>query len=402
MKKLLTQTIFLLIAIFAGTATTFAITKNDISLQLDGISTQLSGTYSDINEYTDGSGKTFLTTGDIYVKGRLINKTYQDIQLNTSRILVAFVQGDSPYTSTTYSYDKTMLTSLNIEAHGFAEVIVKIPCNYQIRNGKLNLYFVYAEGAGGYFFTGTYNVTNSVTKTSTMASTSENDLRLDLYYISDRGSAGGRLSSYTLDSRNSFVTTTGDIYVSGSITNTTNNPIVVNYPRILVAFGYHESPYTGEVYNGGGDKVSTVTIPAHDYTDIMIKIPTNWPYHLKQTSDNYTYLDFYFIYAEGSGLPLFNGSYCISNGKSKSLSVEKQLSITVSYYDASNVTVKSTDDSAIKSIRVIGTMGDLVKSQSYGNNSMEANIDLSNCKNGIYYIQVEKTTGVETSKIIKK
>ena len=134
----------------------------------------------------------------------------------------------------------------------------------------------------------------------------------------------------------------------------------------------------------------------------MIKIPTNWPYHLKQTSDNYTYLDFYFIYAEGSGLPLFNGSYCISNGKSKSLSVEKQLSITVSYYDASNVTVKSTDDSAIKSIRVIGTMGDLVKSQSYGNNSMEANIDLSNCKNGIYYIQVEKTTGVETSKIIKK
>lgn len=173
MKKLLTQTIFLLIAIFAGTATTFAITKNDISLQLDGISTQLSGTYSDINEYTDGSGKTFLTTGDIYVKGRLINKTYQDIQLNTSRILVAFVQGDSPYTSTTYSYDKTMLTSLNIEAHGFAEVIVKIPSNYQIRNGKLNLYFVYAEGAGGYFFTGTYNVTNSVTKTSTMASTSE-------------------------------------------------------------------------------------------------------------------------------------------------------------------------------------------------------------------------------------
>lgn len=115
-----------------------------------------------------------------------------------------------------------------------------------------------------------------------------------------------------------------------------------------------------------------------------------------------TTTSFYFVYTQNSGQQLFNGTYRVKNGSSKSRAIEKESSIAVSYYDASNITIKSTDDSAIKSIRVIGTMGDLVKSQSYGNNCTETNFDLSNYKNGIYYIQVEKTNGVETAKIIKK
>ena len=98
MKKFFTQTILLLVAILAGTSAK-AVTKDDISLKLTGISTQLNGVYSDINEYVEGSGKSFTVTGkDLYVKGKLYNETYQNIELNTARILVAFTQGDSPYT----------------------------------------------------------------------------------------------------------------------------------------------------------------------------------------------------------------------------------------------------------------------------------------------------------------
>lgn len=132
-------------------------------------------------------------------------------------------------------------------------------------------------------------------------------------------------------------------------------------------------------------------------TEIIIKAPSNWIYGLSNNT-----ISFYFVYTHNSGQQLFNGTYRIINGNSKLKSITKEPSITVSYYDASNVTVKSIDESAIKSIRVVGTMGELVKNQLCGNNNMEAKIDLSNCKNGIYYIQVEKTNGVETAKIIKK
>lgn len=232
---------------------------------------------------------------------------------------------------------------------------------------------------------------------------SQGDIRLDLYRINDTKTSGGYLlSSYTLSSRNSFVTTTGEIYVSGEIWNTTSNAITLDPTKILVAFTNGDSPYTPIVYNGGGEKLTSLTLRAHDYSMIIFKIPTNWDYHTKETPDGYTYLDFYFKYVNNSPvLQIFTGSYCVTNGQ-KSKATEKESSIAVSYYDASNVTVKSTDNTAIKSIRVIGTMGDLVKSQSYGNNCTEANFDLSNCKNGIYYIQVEKTNGIETAKIIKK
>lgn len=233
---------------------------------------------------------------------------------------------------------------------------------------------------------------------------SQGDIRLDLYRISDIRTLGGDLlSSHTLSSGNSFVTTTGDIYVSGEIWNTTNDVITLDPTKILVVFTNGDSPYTPTVYNGGGEKLTSLTLPRHDYSSVIIKIPANWTYHTKSTSDNKTYLDFYFRYVANSPvLQLFTGSYCVTNGNNKSKAIEKESSIAVSYYDASNITVKSTDDSAIKSIRVIGTMGNLVKSQSYGNNCIETNFDLSNCKNGIYYIQVEKTNRVETAKIIKK
>lgn len=233
---------------------------------------------------------------------------------------------------------------------------------------------------------------------------SQGDIRLDLYRISDTPTLGGALlSSHTLSSGNSFVSTTGDLYVSGEIWNTTSNVVTLDLTKIFVVFTLGDSPYSATVYeDGGGAKRTSVTLRGNDYSAIILKITDNWPYFIK-TSGNKTYLDFYFRYvANAPVLQLFNGSYCITNGMSKSKAIEKESSIAVSYYDASNVIVKSTDDSAIKSIRVVGTMGDVVKSQSYGNNSMEANIDLSNCKNGIYYIQVEKSTGIETAKIIKK
>lgn len=233
---------------------------------------------------------------------------------------------------------------------------------------------------------------------------SQGDIRLDLYRISDtRTSGGDLLSSYTLSSGNSFVSTTGDLYVSGEIWNTTNKEVTLDLTKILVAFTNGDSPFNTTVYDGGGTKMTSVTLRGNDYSHVTIKVPANWPYHTKNTSDNKTYLDFYFRYvANNPVLQIFTGSYCVTNGMSKSKAIEKEPSIAVSYYDASNVTVKSTDDSAIKSIRVVGTMGDLVKSQSYGNNCTEVNLNLSNCQKGIYYIQVEKTTGVETAKIIKK
>lgn len=232
---------------------------------------------------------------------------------------------------------------------------------------------------------------------------SQGDIKLDLYRINDTKTSGGYLlSSYTLSSRNSFVTTTGDIYVSGEIWNTTSNAITLDPTKILVAFTNGDSPYTPTVYNGGGEKLTSLTLPAHDYSMIIFKIPTNWDYHTKEIPDGYTYLDFYFKYVYNTPiLQLFTGSYCVTNGQ-KSKIAQKESSVAVSYYDASNVIVKLTDNSAIKSIKVVGTMGDVVKSQSYSNNCTEAHFDLSNCKNGIYYIQVEKTNSIETAKIIKK
>ena len=233
---------------------------------------------------------------------------------------------------------------------------------------------------------------------------SQGDIRLDLYRISDtRTSGGDLLSSHTLSSGNSFVSTTGDLYVSGEIWNKTNKVVTLDLTKIFVVFTNGDSPYSTIVYDGGGTKMTSLTLRANDYSMVIIKITENWPYQIKRTSDNKTYLDFYFRYVANSPvLQLFTGSYCIINGMSKSKAIEKEPSIAVAYYDASNVTVKSIDESAIKSIRVVGTMGELVKNQLCGNNNMEAKIDLSNCKNGIYYIQVEKTNGVETAKIIKK
>lgn len=386
-------------------------------------------------------------------------------------------------------------------------------------------------------------------KAAILSSTS--DLRLELNRISDECIAGGPLLSlYTLDSRNSFVSETGDLYLSGSIVNPTSSPISFDPAKIKVAFSSSGSPYAGEVTKLDGTKLSAMTIPANDYLDLIIKMPTNWDAYMNVTSDGYSYLDLYIRYTEGSVSTLFSGSYCVTKGKAKlsmvvnmvnasdlylqpievsrlyngpyedimqyiaytgnyyymgyeNLNVKFSLqnktsqvltlnssSFGISYdgrtiydvleitdesynnlstisipanatvkvifhlgnewynhregsdtpgarrpvrllayyngdktdgisYDylfsrevltnlsvslnASNLCVKSIDEgTTIRSIQVVGSMGNVVKNKSFGSNCTEANVDLSNCQNGIYYIYVVKNNGTETAKIVKK
>ena len=381
-------------------------------------------------------------------------------------------------------------------------------------------------------------------KAAILSSTS--DLRLELNRISDECIAGGPLLSlYTLDSRNSFVSETGDLYLSGSIVNPTSSPISFDPAKIKVAFSSSGSPYAGEVTKLDGTKLSAMTIPANDYLDLIIKMPTNWDAYMNVTSDGYSYLDLYIRYTEGSVSTLFSGSYCVTKGKAKlsmaanlvnasdiymkpvevsrlydgpyedimqyiaytgnyyymgyenlnvnktnqtltincdlfglsydSVTIYDVLSVAdesnnrlstisipanatikvifhlgnewynyregadnpgvrkpvrlLAYYNgdktdgisydylfsrevltnlsvslnASNLCVKSIDEgTTIRSIQVVGSMGNVVKNKSFGSNCTEANVDLSNCQNGIYYIYVVKNNGTETAKIVKK
>lgn len=68
----------------------------------------------------------------------------------------------------------------------------------------------------------------------------------------------------------------------------------------------------------------------------------------------------------------------------------------------SDVTIKSEDNVPLKSIKIVSISGDLVKAQQFGNNQTEATFNLSSCRNGIYYMQVETGTETRTVKIIKK
>lgn len=231
----------------------------------------------------------------------------------------------------------------------------------------------------------------------------QNEVTLDVRSISDKlfGSYEN-INQYTLASRHSFTTTTGELYIKCMIKNNTNAPMTIETSNLKIAYGYRESPYTATVYTGGGTPINSLyLINGYNYdSEIILKVPSNW--RLKTTSDNYTYIDLYFLYTHISGQQLFNGSFCIINS-SNSVRSNQQPSISV--YPStvtSDVTIKSTDESPIKSIKIVGTMGNMVKSKLYSGDCTEANLDLSNCKNGIYYIQVEKANGVETSKIIKK
>ncbi|MBS1319486.1 MAG: T9SS type A sorting domain-containing protein [Parabacteroides sp.] len=227
----------------------------------------------------------------------------------------------------------------------------------------------------------------------------QNELTLKVVGISDKASGFfSDINQYTSAGGKTFTSTTGDLFFSCVIAKTSSaTTSTIETKNLKVAFGYREYPYTTSVYQNGTLK-ENITLYKTESTEIVIQAPYPWTTEASLG----TTTSFYFVYTQNSGQQLFNGTYRVKNGSSKSRAIEKKSSIAVSYYDASNITVKSTDDSAIKSIRFIGTMGDLVKSQSYGNNCTETNFDLSNCKNGIYYIQVEKTNGVETAKIIKK
>lgn len=68
----------------------------------------------------------------------------------------------------------------------------------------------------------------------------------------------------------------------------------------------------------------------------------------------------------------------------------------------SDVTVKSDENIALRSIRVVDTMGNTVKIQNYNGNQTEATLNMSDCKKGLYYIQVNN--GIETNvvKVIKQ
>lgn len=68
----------------------------------------------------------------------------------------------------------------------------------------------------------------------------------------------------------------------------------------------------------------------------------------------------------------------------------------------SDVTIKSEDNVPLKSIKIVSISGDLVKAQQFGNSQTEATFNLSSCRNGIYYMQVETGTETRTVKIIKK
>lgn len=187
-----------------------------------------------------------------------------------------------------------------------------------------------------------------------------------------------------------------NLNVKFSIKNKTNQSITLYSSSFKINYGTQKLYYIQDVMNESNTIISSFTVPANGTINAIFRLGNEW-YENRENAD---YPDRYqpvslFLYYNGTKTDGISYSYLFTRTNSKSISVYPS---TVT----SNVTVKSTDDSAIKSIRVVGTMGDLVKSQSYGNNNIEANIDLSNCKNGIYYIQVEKTTGVETAKIIKK
>lgn len=409
MKKLFIKSIILLIVLFVGTATMFAITKNDISLNLNGISTQMTGPFSNINEYTEGSGKTFTMTGEnLYVRGRLKNETSQKIELNASKILIAFVYQDSPYKSETYSESGNKLTTFNIEAYDYVDVTIKIPSNYRISGEKLSLYFVYAEGVGGYFSSGTYNVTNSAKK-SALAASSQNEMTLNTTLSTAQNIhmepiEVSRYYSSLYEDIMQYRPYTNKYYYMGyenlnvkfTVKNKTNGPLTLTSNKFTISYNgvttYNILNITDESYK----LLSTITIPANSTIKIIMHLGNEW-YDNRENPDNPEYYQPVSLIAfyDGVKTDYMSYSYLFSRASLKSLSVTPSV-VT------SNVTVKSTDESSIKSVTIIGSMGNIVKTKSYNSNCTEANFDLSNCKNDIYYIQVEKTNGVETVKVIKK
>lgn len=187
-----------------------------------------------------------------------------------------------------------------------------------------------------------------------------------------------------------------NLNVKFSIKNKTNQSITLYSNSFKINYGTQKLYYIQDVMNESNTIISSFTVPANGTVNAIFRLGNEW-YENRVNAD---YPDRYqpvslFLYYNGTKTDGISYSYLFSRTERNKIAVSPTV-VT------SDVTVKSTDDSAIKSVKIVGTMGDLVKTRSYNGNCTEAQFDLSNCKNGIYYIQVEKTNGIETAKIIKK
>lgn len=210
-------------------------------------------------------------------------------------------------------------------------------------------------------------------------------------------SDGGRsydISQFALSSNNNFVSSTGNINLDVNISTSSTEIIEINTAFLMVAYGYHESPYSTEVYFNGSRVNSMRLYPGESYS-ITLKLQRNWTYNLKKTADNSTYLDFYVVCM---GQQLGNTSCRI-------LAPTKTQTNTLSAYPTtviSDVTVKSDENVALRSIRIVDAMGNTIKVQNYNGNQTEATLNLSNCKKGLYYLQIGNEVETKTVKIIKQ
>lgn len=187
-----------------------------------------------------------------------------------------------------------------------------------------------------------------------------------------------------------------NLNVKFSIKNKTNQSITLYSNSFKINYGTQKLYYIQDVMNESNTIISSFTVPANGTINAIFRLGNEW-YENRENAD---YPDRYqpvslFLYYNGTKTDGISYSYLFSRTERNKIAVYPTV-VT------SDVTVKSTDDSTIKSVKIVGTMGDLVKTRSYNGNCTEAQFDLSNCKNGIYYIQVEKTNGIETTKIIKK
>lgn len=187
-----------------------------------------------------------------------------------------------------------------------------------------------------------------------------------------------------------------NLNVKFSIKNKTNQSITLYSNSFKINYGTQKLYYIQDVMNESNTIISSFTVPANGTVNAIFRLGNEW-YENRVNAD---YPDRYqpvslFLYYNGTKTDGISYSYLFSRTERNKIAVSPTV-VT------SDVIVKSTDDSAIKSVKIVGTMGDLVKTRSYNGNCTEAQFDLSNCKNGIYYIQVEKTNGIETAKIIKK
>lgn len=213
------------------------------------------------------------------------------------------------------------------------------------------------------------------------------DISMTLKGIGTSKSSFSDINQYVAGSGVSYEVTGNDIYVRGVIYNNTNQILQMNAARIKVAFLEHDSPFSTTCYDMGGSSLTNFSVYPSEGFDIVIKLPSNW----RLTNGK---LNLYFVYTEGSGGYFCTGSYNVTKAKASSLSA---------VVTSSDVTLKSMDEgTTIQSVQVIGTAGNVVKTKSFGSNCTEANVDLSNCRNGIYYLHVVKNNGTETVKIVKK